>query len=185
GGVGWVAAGFGQGRYEGTACPTFRAELSLAKGNDFHGLQFLALHRAVHAHHDPVVIFDPDLISALDLLAGQRAAFLLGAYELGAGLIAGSEAVGDRAAQAAGPDGRELLLGVIIAQESQAFEGLTLVLALNAFLDEAAAHDLMSFSFALRFAPPARNLGFVFPAHDQLTCSKRDRELVAKVASPL
>jgi hypothetical protein len=37
---------------------------------------------------------------------------------------------------------------------------------------------------ARRLAPPVRNMGFV-PPHDLFTCSVRDWELAAKLASPL
>ena len=62
--------------------------LLAARGDDFHRLEFLAVHGLVDARHDPVVALHDDLVAALDLLAGQGAALLGGAPELAAGGIA-------------------------------------------------------------------------------------------------
>src|SRR5262245_8465765 len=112
----------------------------LTSGDDLHDLRFLAVDGLVHVHDDLVVAHDDDLVAALDLLAGQRATLLSGALELRASGVAGEEVVGGRAAQSAGPHERELLLGVVVAQQPQALERLAGggAFALDGFLDEAA-----------------------------------------------
>src|SRR5262245_55513530 len=62
--------------------PVRGAELLLADGDDLHRLHFLAVDRLEHVQDDPVVAFDDDFVTALDLFAGQRAAFFRGTFEL-------------------------------------------------------------------------------------------------------
>src|SRR6516165_12292837 len=92
----------------------FRSGL-LASGDDFHHLQLLAVDGLVDIHDNPVVALDEDFVAALDFLAAERAAFFLDALEFRAGTVAGGQAMGDRAAQAANLDGGELLLSAVVA----------------------------------------------------------------------
>src|SRR5262245_9206415 len=99
-----------------------RAGSLLAGVDDLHHLRFLAVQGLEDVGDDPVVTFDDHLVAALDLLAGQRAAFLRGANQLRAGGVEAAEAMRDRSAQAAGAHGRELLLAVVVAEQSQSFK---------------------------------------------------------------
>src|SRR5262249_10539438 len=104
------------------ACPRPALTLLLASGNNLHRLQLLAIHGLEDVRDDPVVALNDDLVTARDLLAAQRAAFLRGALKLCGGGVAGEGVVGDRAAQATGPHAREPLLAVFIAPHVHAFQ---------------------------------------------------------------
>src|SRR5262245_1282537 len=94
--VGWLRPCF-HSRASGARPLSFRAGLLLAGEDYFHDLRFLAVHCLEHVCDNPVITFDDHLVAALDLLAGQRAAFLRGANQLCAGGVEAAEAMGDRA----------------------------------------------------------------------------------------
>src|SRR5262245_43084342 len=127
------------------ACPRFLLRL-LSRRHHLANFHFTVIDRLVEIQDDAIVALDHELVAALDLLAGQGAAFLLDTLEASAGRVRSDQPARNGAAQAAHFHERELFLTGIVTHQAHAFEALAGLgtFAEGGFLIDAASRDSLA-----------------------------------------